>query len=236
MYEEMRGKKNMKKLALLPAILFIGSLATTAAKADPILCTDSSLTSLQSYLALGATGCQLNSLLFANFNYSDTLTGTGRGTQQAASAVSVTILPGIDWQFSASWNVTGTQQATVTLGFTVSQFGNNISHLTNSFTGLATGGGTVTPSAICTGGAGTPCQPPVDFTNASLSITPTPGPLTITNQALENANGTGVVHLSVITDQFAPTPPPGVPEPVTTAMAGVGVVLLIVYRRRRREI
>lgn len=229
----------MKKLALLSAIAFMAAMVTNTAKADPILCTNPSLTNLQSYLSL-AGGCQLNGLLFANFSYSDVLTGTGRGSQQAASAVTVTIQPGTQWQFGASWNVTGTQQATVTIAFTVSQFipssgppGNDLSKLVSAFTGGITTPGTISESAVCTGVAGMPCHTPINFTASSVNITATPGPLTITNQAIENANGTGVVHLSVITDQFAPTPPPGVPEPMTTAMAGFGMLLLVACRSRR---
>ena len=90
-------------------------------------------------------------------------------------------------------------------------------------------------AATCTGGT---CGP-TTFTDTQVNIASTSGPLLISNTAQENSNTTpgsgGLVHLSIIDNQFDVTPAPGVPEPMTTALMGGGLAALAFLRRFRRS-
>ena len=62
----------MKKILLTAALLVFTAFIASAAP----LCTDTASiggNTLDKYMALGASGCYINNVLFANFNYSYTL-------------------------------------------------------------------------------------------------------------------------------------------------------------------
>ncbi len=194
------------------------------------LCTDQSATgvggsTLNYYVALGSGGCIMNGALFSNFTYTYTVSGSGVGAQTPSSAVSVTADGSTSaFIFNSTWITTSTQVGTLSLTFNVSAPAYPVDSLRSSFTGFA-GGGLLTPLATCTGGT---CGTPTTFTNTTVSIPNTGGPLAITDAMTLNANG-GTVHVSVISDQFGIV----VPEPATYGMLGVGMGLLAFLRRRK---
>jgi hypothetical protein len=227
-------------------------LVTAAASASTITCGTAVGTSLDKYIALGASGCKIGNLIFANFAYSYTL-GTdsffpggpliGLGTQQVASAVTVTVTPVNDqFLFGGNWVIDHFQTANLSLSFTVTAPpANPISTLRSVFTGIPSGvenGGPITTTAaVCSGGT---CAS-TNFANVTKIITPTTGPLTISTLVTLNANGStlssqNIDHLSIIQTQFAQTAPAGnVPEPVTYALTGAGIGALAWLRRRRKQ-
>jgi hypothetical protein len=194
----------------------------------------------------------IGDLLFTNFAYAssnplgtDSFYVSGlKGTGVAQNSTNITVL--VDaandkFTFKANWLVDHFQTGTLSLSFTVTappshRIGTLTSLLTETGTGTQNGGPQYTPHATCTGGTcgGT------DFTNTTKSPLPTQGPLTISNTVLMNANGNTLtslnsVHLSLITDQFAQSAPASsVPEPVTYALAGVGIGALAWLRRRKQ--
>lgn len=225
----------MKKLALLIVLATSLGLSVHVASATP-LCIGTG-TTLDAYIALGSGGCELNGLLFSNFSYSYSVTNAtnpNRGRDVPATAVNVNILANTDWQFGGNWSTTGDQTSSLSLTFDVQSITNNVTTLKSVFTDAVTAPGTLTVDAACNGGT---CGP-TDFTNNTVNITTTPGPLSISNTATEASNTTagsgGLVHLSIIEDQFAASAPPGVPEPVTTALIGGGLALLAAVKKFRK--
>jgi hypothetical protein len=228
--------------------VFLVALGVSSAWASP-LCTDQTVTgvggnTLDKYIALGASGCTLNGLLFNNFAYSYTM-GTdafyssgpaGTGTLQPATTVSVTVNAiNTSFQFGANWIVNHYQTASLSLTFDVSAPSSLVTTLQNAFTtnqgGTQNGGPIVTKTATCTGGT---CGP-TDFTNQTTNISGTQGPITIQNTFVMDARGssttsTNNVHLSIVSDQFAASQ---VPEPATFAMFGGALAVLGFLRRRK---
>src|SRR5215471_7045033 len=200
----------------------IGSWATTP------LCTDQSSTGvggnkLSNYIALGSGGCMMNGILFYDFQYSYSL-GTdsyyisgpaGTGLLRSAELVSVTV-DGLNTasQYGGPWTVNHYQTASLSVSFSIYAPNSVISTIRSTInpvsSGTQNGGPTGTVAATCTGGT---CAP-TTFTNTEVSIAGTNGPLTITNTAVMNANGsstnsTNSYFVGTITNQFAPTGPPG---------------------------
>ena len=235
-------------------------LAAAAASASTIQCADQSNgpngvggNTLDNYIALNANaspGCMIGNLLFSDFGYSYAV-GTdsfyvsgpkGTGTQQNPNVVLVAVNAlNAEFQFGANWIVNHYQTATLALSFTVSEIdGDLLSTLQSAFAvaqgGSQNGGPTHTISATCTGGT---CGSPTVFTNANVDIPPTLGTLTIVDRVFMNANGstnssTNNYHLSIITNQFAQTAPPTVPEPAVYWLTSAGIGMLVLLRRRRQ--
>jgi hypothetical protein len=228
----------MKKLFLIPALATIAAFTSSIASAAPVCTTVGA--SLNLYVALGSGGCQMNGLLFSDFVYSYTLTNSGlpnRGVNVPSTSVTVTLdTVNTKWSFGGNWTTTGTESSSLTLTYTISQITNNVNTLKSAFTDSITAPGTISLAAKCTGGT---CGSPTNFTDTQVSIATTSGPLFISNQVTENSNAaiagaTNIVHLSIIDNQFSPTAPPGVPEPMTTALMGGGLAALAFVRKYRR--
>jgi hypothetical protein len=226
----------MKKTLLILTLGIVGSLFPCTASAAP-LCTSVGST-LDLFVALGSGGCEMNGLLFSDFNYSYSVTNAvnpNRGRDVPASAVLVTLTPlNTEWSFGGNWTTTGSQTSTLSLTYDVSSVTQEVSMLNSAFTQSVTLPGMITESASCTGGS---CGS-TDFTNTSSSIGLTPGPLSISNTASENsqsaAGSGGLVHLSIIDNQFAQSSAPAdAPEPVTTVLMGAGLLALAGLRRFR---
>jgi hypothetical protein len=250
----------MKQLLVKSILGFI--LVAGTASASTILCADQTNdatgvggNTMDKYIALNSNaspGCMIGNLLFSDFAYSYSLgtnsfypgTGpTGTGTQQNATSVTV----GVDTindklSFNANWVVNHYQTATLSLSFTVSAPTSPfISRVQNAFTaaqgGTQNGGPIHNSSATCTGGT---CGSPTIFTNQSVPIPLTPGPLTITNFTFMNANGStntsaNNYHLSIISDQFEETAPPQTPEPMTIVLTGSALLGIGLLTRKRRQ-
>jgi len=235
------------------------ALALVTASASTIQCADQTLTgvggnTLDKYIALNGNaqpGCMVGNLLFSGFAYSYTL-GTdsfyvsgpkGTGLQINASAVTVAVDALNDkFSFNGNWIVNHYQTASLSLSFNVSAPPTfPISKLQNvlatSQGGVQNGGPTHTLAVSCTGGT---CASPTSFTNASVSIAPTPGVLHVTNSIVMNARGStnssiNNYHLSIITDQFTATASATVPEPVTGVIIGSSLIGLALLSRKRRQ-
>jgi hypothetical protein len=208
--------------------LAIGLAFNIAGWAATPLCTDQSSSGvggnkLSNYVALGSGGCVMNGLLFYDFQYSYTMgtdsyyvTGlTGTGTLRSANLVNVTV-DGVNtaFDFGGTWLVNHYQTASLSLSFSVSAPGSVISTLQSTFStgpfGTQNGGPAGTVAATCTGGT---CGP-TTFTGSVVNIAGTNGPLTITNTAVMNANGSSLNSqnsylIGTISNQFAPTAPYG---------------------------
>lgn len=250
----------MKQLLIKSILSFI--LIAGAASASTILCADQTNdatgvggSTLDKYIALNSNsspGCMIGNLLFSNFAYSYSLgvngfyPGTGpqgTGSQQNSNVVTVAVDPVNDkFSFGANWIVNHYQTATLSLSFTVSAPTSPfIDRVQNAFTaaqgGTQNGGPIHTTSATCTGGT---CGSPTDFTNMSVPILLTSGPLTITNFTFMNANGstntsTNNYHLSIVSDQFEATAPPQTPEPITIVLTGSALLGIGLLTRKRRQ-
>jgi len=235
----------MKLLSKSITCLFLGAIAASAA---PILCNDNSLVgpaaSYANFMALGSTGCLIGDTLFTNFNYSYSISGTGGGLFQANTAVKVSVnMLNQEFQFGANWVVDHTQVANLSLTFTVTAPSTHqLNRLTNAFTSAANTGPSNSTAPIYTELATCAlltCSPLTNFTNTTIGITPTTGPVNISNTVSMNANGTSargpnnIYHLSIISDQFEQTAPPGVPEPGTWVLVGAGIGLAGFLKRRR---
>lgn len=248
----------MKKYFLTLSLPALFLLATAVGSASP-LCT-SVTPNMAAFQALGSDGCTINNLLFNNFTYSYTL-GTdafypgsgpkGTGAQQNASAVTVAINEANDeLDFGANWIVNHYQTALLNLSFNVCIEVNGlcvdpplsaITQLENAYTatsaGSQNGGPAATLAANCTQGT---CGNPTDFTNATVAIAQTSGPLLISNSVTMNAQGStnsssNLYHLSIITDSFAALAgPTDIPEPFSMALIGSGLVGFALIRKRRK--
>jgi len=239
----------MKLLTKSLACLFLGALA---ASASPILCNDSSLVgptgSYASFMALGSSGCIMGDLVFANFNYSYSISGSGGGLMQASTDVKVSVnVPNQEFQFGANWVVDHTQTANLSLTYTVNAPSlHQLNRLANVFTSAANMGPNNITSPIYTESATCvllTCNPVTNFTNATVAITPTTGPVNVSNTVSTNANGTAdrgpnnVYHLSIISDQFLQAIPSREgnesPEPSTYIVSATALGLLALLRKRR---
>jgi hypothetical protein len=226
----------MKNTLLILAIGIVGSLFPGAASAAP-LCTSVGST-LDLYVALGSGGCDMNGLVFSDFNYSYNVTNAvnpNRGRDVPASAVLVTLTPlNTEWSFGGNWTTTGSQTSTLSLTYEVTSVTQDVSMLKSAFTQSATLPGSISESALCTGGS---CGP-TDFTNTTSNVALTPGPLSISDTASENsqsaAGSAGLAHLSIIDNQFAQSAPANAPEPLTTVLVGAGLLALAGVRRFRK--
>ena len=243
----------MRRLFLKSAFCLL--VAAAAASASTIYCADQTNdahgvggSTLDKYIALGATGCEIGDLVFSNFAYAYTM-GTdafyvsglkGTGTQQNANVVAVAVNPGNnEFQFGANWIVNHYQTANLTISFRVASVSpGQITTVESVFTstkgGTQNGGPTATQTATCTGGT---CAP-TTFTNQNKAIPATLGPLQIVDTVSMNAKGSTMsssnnFHLSIIDDQFADPAPPSLPEPFTFALTGAGIGALVFFRRRK---
>jgi hypothetical protein len=236
----------MKLLAKSLTCLFLGAIA---ASASPLLCNDSSLVgptgSLASFMALGSTGCVIGDTVFANFNYSYSISGTGGGAMQTSSDVKVSVdVLNQEFQFGANWVVDHTQTANLSLTFTVTAPSTHqINNLANAFASAANTGPNNSTSPIYTELATCAlltCSPLTNFTNATVGISPTTGPVNIANTVSMNANGTSlrgpdnIYHLSIISDQFLQTAPPSdAPEPATYVVTATALGVLALFSKHR---
>jgi hypothetical protein len=254
--------KSMKGTIWAVAAFAVFSLST--ASASTVFCYDQTAgpngvggNTLQDYINLGSGGCVMNNLVFNNFSYTYLLgtdsfytSGkTGTGNLQPATSVIVQVdQTNTRFQFNANWVVDHYQTSSLTLAYTASAPASLINNLQSAFTtssnGTENGGpkgvfcattGTFTPGTPDPADSNATCSP-TNFTNSSVSIAGTNGPITITDRAEMNAEGstfgsTNNYHLSIIQNQFGQTQ--SLPEPVTTGLVGAGIGLLACLRRRK---
>jgi hypothetical protein len=229
----------------LKALLAVGVLSVAAANASP-LCTDTATiggNTLDKYIAAGS--CLINTTLFSfdlgSYNYTPPVAANGSGNNVLASNVQVTVLSGATsgFRFVGQWLDSGSQSSSLTINFTATApTGSVVNSAFFQTTTTKSGTGTIGGSSTVTNGV-----PPGGYTfpSGGVPIPVVPNLSTVTLTAIINlaANGTATAtskqadtaHLSNLV--MTVTEAAGVPEPMSAALLGGGLVILSVLGRKR---
>ncbi len=234
----------MSKYILLPLFLF--GLSASLTWATPA-CIDG--TTLASYVALGATGCQIGDKIFSDFSYTPTsintapIPATGVAVDTVGPAGETISGPRFGLQFNAPWTA-GTGAANdgaITFMVTVAGGGPlliedaalaQVSAI--SGTGAASVGESGCGPAPCTVGQWTLMTfNTTAGSRASDHTIFTPiGSIEVTKDINTAGGSNGFASLSVVQDTFSQTP---VPEPATIILLGLSLASIGVLRLRRRR-
>ena len=218
----------MKNLGL--AILLMAAVSTVAVAAPCI--TDT----LASYIALGAGGCQISGITFNNFVYA----AGGSGVAADFITVEPTAVP-ITLLFSSAWSVAG---GTISpeIGYQVASggtiTGNSLSLALVSGTGEspsfsiselkclddlfpACAGGVLVGNFVFLNSGGS--------STFDISFFPAPGSIDVLNLMTVTAGGGDLAVLEAFSNRFE-----SIPEPGVAWLAGGGLVLLALLRKKLR--
>jgi PEP-CTERM motif len=227
-------------------LLFLFGFSASLTWATPA-CVDG--TTLASYVALGATGCQIGDKIFSDFSYAPTSINTA--PVPATSVVVDTVGPSgetisgsrIGLQFNAPWTA-GTGAANdgaITFLVTVAS-GGPILIEDAALAQVSAISGTGAASVGESGCGPTPCtvgQWTLMTFNATTGsqasdhtiFTPT-GSIEVTKDISATGGSNGSASLSVVQDTFSQT---AVPEPTTITLIGFSLAIIGGLRLRRRR-
>ncbi len=227
----------MRKLfAVLAATLIVAWIANAAP-----LCETGTVAS---YVALGATGCQIDDKLFSNFVYVSS--ASGGAVAIPASGVSMVpqstpLNPG--FLFSAGWSTVAGQGQDSHISYVVTVLPggvriNDVSAILNGFG--ATGEGLITVAEnVDSCALGVNCDV-ADLllswsaqggtSSATAFFSPTMGPLYVTKDIAASGGVEGVAAVSGVFNRFSE----GVPEPLSLLLMGSGLLALGALRWRKK--
>ncbi len=205
-----------RALGLLVLVLAVSGVAQATT------CTP--MGTLDTYIALGATGCTVDGLTFNNFSYAPI------GNPPAATSITVRpSLLGLSFQFNSSWGVISAQGMESTIGFTVSAASAIINDLTLSLdTASCPGTGTVVLSESASNGVGllATCMNGTITNPAPVNFAPVSS-LTI-RKDLSLIGNSDSASVNQFTNSVST-----VPEPGTMALFGSGLLGIAGAIRRR---
>lgn len=205
--------------------------------------------SLSSYIALGATGCTIDSVLFYNFRTLDTQPGALPIVPDSVLVNPISELhnPGFQFVFNMTASFGGLLQATWGFNAVGAHFVGN--------TASMAGAGATADAAVsviedkCLGGNFSPgtftgCPTtsgqlvlfqfdPQSQLSAQLNFAAVTA-LDIVNEAVIDAGADGVASLGSVNNRFQvlPMPDQDIPEPASAALAAVGLAAAVLLRCR----
>lgn len=224
----------MKRFAILLASL---AVAASFAVATPTACSSETL---NNYLVSGFA-CTIDNLVFSNFTYSDTASGTSPIPSTAVNVVPITIPDDEGLEFTAGWSVIEPAEEDSNIGFKVSTLNGlaTIDQLGLEFNGNHTGtGSSGVTETYCPGGTLITCpsglqqiavtNPPTVLSTTSLTFAAVSS-ISVSKDIFVDAGNWGTASISNVDNTYGQT---GVPEPGTLCLIGGGLLTVGFLRKR----
>jgi len=236
-----------KRILVVVAVAILataGYMLVVPATSEATLCIPGTM---ESYVALGATGCTIDDKTFSNFAYSNDVPSGG----VSVTPVPISGNPGVT--FTGPWVLTGTSSSTPKFLFALINFEATTTSGAKSITdasltvswsgtgtfnadvyehlcvGLSLAPNCVSNGSLHVGNNGMPITDSETFTPVSVVSVGGPG------MSIEESVGDGTATIASITAQFSEEVP-SVPEPTTVTLFGTGGLGLLgsrILRHRR---